>query len=76
MAITAKYVVDPLDAECAISDIQGIIRDRGMSTTDLAIELGWKRKQVEEFLFGVDIPSLEHFQEVAKALDYELDFQE
>lgn len=76
MAETAKYIVDPLDAEYAISDIQGILNNRGMSTTDLAVELGWKRKQVEEFLYGTDIPSLKQFEEVAKALDYELDFQE
>lgn len=76
MAETAKYIVDPLDAEYAISDIQGILNNRGMSTTDLAVELGWKRKQVEEFLYGTDVPSLKQFEEVAKALDYELDFQE
>ena len=76
MANTAKYIVDPLDAEYAISEIQGILKARGMSTTDLAVELGWKRKQVEEFLYGTDIPSLKQFEEVAKALDYELDFEE
>ena len=47
-----------------------------MSTTDLAVELGWKRKQVEEFLYGTNIPSLSQFEEVAKALDYELEFEE
>lgn len=67
-------IVDALDAEAAITDIQSILRNRGMSTTDLAVELGWKRKQVEDFLYGVDIPSLQHFNEVAKVLDYELDF--
>ena len=76
MAETAKYIVDPLNAECAISDIQGILNNRGMSTTDLAVEIGWKRKQVEEFLYGTGIPSLKQFEEVAKALDYELDFEE
>lgn len=76
MANTAKYIVDPLDAECAISDIQGILNHRGMSTTDLAVELGWKRKQVEDFLFGTDTPSLSDFTEVARILNYELDFQE
>ena len=67
-------IVDALDAEAAITDIQSILRNRGMSTTDLAVELGWKRKQVEDFLYGVDIPSLQHFNEVAKVLDYELEF--
>ena len=76
MAEIAKYIIDPLDAEYAISEIQSILTNRGMSPTDLAVELGWKRKQVEEFLYGVDTPSLKQFQEVAKALDYELDFQE
>lgn len=76
MAETAKYIVDPLDAECAISDIQGILNIRGMSTTDLAVELGWKRKHVEEFLYGTGTPPLDHFEAVAKALDYDLDFQE
>lgn len=76
MAETAKYIVDPLDAECAISDILWILNNRGMSTTDLAVEIGWKRKQVEEFLYGTDIPSLKQFEEVSKALDYELDFEE
>lgn len=76
MAETAKYIVDPLDAEYAISDIQGILNNRGMSTTDLAVDLGWKRKQVEEFLYGTDIPCIAQFEEVARVLDYELDFQE
>lgn len=76
MAENSVFIVDTLDAECAISDIQGILNNRGMSTTDLAVELGWKRKQVEEFLYGTDVPSLKQFEEVAKALDYELDFQE
>ena len=76
MAETAKYIVDPLDAECAISDIRWILNNRGMSTTDLAVEIGWKRKQVEDFLYGTDIPSLKQFEEVSKALDYELDFEE
>lgn len=76
MANTAKYIVDPLDAEYAISEIQGILKARDMSTTDLAVELGWKRKQVEEFLYGTNIPSLNQFEEVAKVLDYELDFEE
>ena len=67
-------IVDALDAEAAITDIQSILLNRGMSTTDLAVELGWKRKQVEEFLYGVDIPSLKQFNEVANILDYELDF--
>ena len=76
MANTAKYIVDPLFALCAISDIQWILNSRGMSTTDLAVEIGWERKQVEEFLYGTNIPSLNQFEEVAKALDYELDFEE
>lgn len=67
-------IVDALDAEAAITDIQSILLNRGMSTTDLAVELGWKRKQVEDFLYGVDIPSLKQFNEVANVLDYELDF--
>ena len=67
-------IVDALDAEAAITDIQSILRNRGMSTTDLAVELGWKRRQVEDFLYGVDIPSLQHFNEVAKVLDYVLEF--
>lgn len=74
MAKLATEIVDPLDAEYAISEIQGILKARGMSTTDLAVELGWKRKQVEEFLYGTDIPSLSDFKQVAHALQYELDF--
>lgn len=74
MAKLATEIVDPLDAEYAISEIQGILKARGMSTTDLAVELGWKRKQVEEFLYGTDIPSLSDFKQVAYALQYELDF--
>lgn len=66
--------VDPLDADAAISDIQGILRHNGMSTTDLAVELGWKRNKVEDFLFGVDIPSIKDFKEVARVLQYELEF--
>lgn len=76
MAENSVFIVDTLDAEYAISEIQSILTNRGMSPTDLAVELGWRRKQVEEFLFGVDTPSLKQFEEVAKALDYELDFQE
>lgn len=74
MAKLATEIVDPLDAEYAISEIQGILKARGMSTTDLAVELGWKRKQVEEFLYGTDIPFLSDFKQVAHALQYELDF--
>ena len=69
-------IVSPLDAEAAISDIISILRNRGMSTTDLAVELGWKRNQVDEFLYGVDVPSKSEFEEVAKILDYTLDFEE
>ena len=74
MAKLATEIVDPLDAEYAISEIQGILKARGMSTTDLAVELGWKRKQVEQFLYGTDIPTLSEFKSVAHALQYELDF--
>lgn len=76
MANNASEIVDPLDAAFAISEIQGIIVNRGMSTTDLAIELGWKRQQVEEFLYGVDIPPLSTFKAVAKVLDYQLEIEE
>lgn len=76
MADNSVFIVDALAAFCAISDIQGILNNRGMSTTDLAVEIGWNRKQVEEFLYGTGIPSLKQFEEVAKALDYELDFEE
>lgn len=76
MANNASEIVDPLDAAFAISEIQGIIVNRGMSTTDLAVELGWKRQQVEEFLYGVDTPSLSAFKAVAKVLDYQLDIEE
>ena len=69
-------IVSPLDAEAAISDIISILRNRGMSTTDLAVELGWKRNKVDEFLYGVDVPSKSEFEEVAKILDYTLDFEE
>ena len=69
-------LVDPLDAEAAISDFISILRNRGMSTTDLAVELGWKRNKVDEFLYGVDVPSKSEFEEVAKMLDYTLDFEE
>ena len=73
MAYDANQIVDPLEAACAISEIQGILRNRGMSTTDLAVELGWKRKHVEQVLYGVDTPSLADFQKIAKVLDFELD---
>ena len=69
-------IVSPLDAEAAISDIISILRNRGMSTTDLAVELGWKRNQVDEFLYGVDTPLKSEFEAVASVLDYELDFEE
>ena len=69
-------IVSPLDAEAFISDFISILRNRGMSTTDLAVELGWKRNQVDEFLYGVDVPSKSEFEEVAKTLDYTLDFEE
>ena len=69
-------IVSPLDAEAFISDFISILRNRGMSTTDLAVELGWKRNKVDEFLYGVDVPSKSEFEEVAKTLDYTLDFEE
>lgn len=77
MANTKKQphvVVDELDAEAAISDIQGLLRHRGMSTTDLAVELGWSRIKVEEFLYGVDVPSKSDFDQVSKVLNYTLEF--
>lgn len=67
-------LIDPLDADAAISDIQSILRHKGMSTYDLAVELGWSRAKVEEFLHGVDIPNRVEFEEVARVLDYELEF--
>ena len=69
-------IVSALDAEAFISDFISILRNRGMSTTDLAVELGWKRNKVDEFLYGVDVPSKSEFEEVAKTLDYTLDFEE
>lgn len=69
-------IVSHLDAEAFISDFISILRNRGMSTTDLAVELGWKRNKVDEFLYGVDVPSKSEFEEVAKTLDYTLDFEE
>ena len=71
-----REIVSPLDAEAAISDILNIIRNRGMSTTDLAVELGWKRNKVDEFLYGVDVPKKSEFEAVAKVLEYELEFEE
>ena len=69
-------IVSALDAEAAISDIISILRNRGMSTTDLGIELGWKRNKVDEFLYGVDTPLKSEFEAVAKVLDYTLEFEE
>lgn len=69
-------IVSALDAEAAISDIISILRNRGMSTTDLAVELGWKRNKVDEFLYGVDTPLKSEFEAVAKVLDYTLEFEE
>lgn len=69
-------LVSPLDAEAFISDFISILRNRGMSTTDLAVELGWKRNQVDEFLYGVDTPLKSEFEAVAKVLDYTLEFEE
>ena len=75
MAYNANQIVDPLEAACAISEIQGMLNCRGMSTTDLAVELGWKRNKVEQVLYGVDIPILSDLQKIAKVLDFELDIQ-
>ena len=69
-------IVSPLDAEAFISDFISILRNRGMSTTDLAVELGWKRNQVDEFLYGVDTPLKSEFEAAAKVLDYTLEFEE
>lgn len=69
-------IVSPLDAEAFISDFISILRNRGMSTTDLAVELGWKRNKVDEFLYGVDTPLKSEFEAVAKVLDYILEFEE
>lgn len=69
-------IVSPLDAEAFISDFISILRNRGMSTTDLAVELGWKRNKVDEFLYGVDTPLKSEFEAVAKVLDYTLEFEE
>lgn len=69
-------IVSALDAEAFISDFISILRNRGMSTTDLAVELGWKRNKVDEFLYGVDVPKKSEFEAVAKVLEYELEFEE
>lgn len=69
-------IVSELDAEAFISDFISILRNRGMSTTDLAVELGWKRNKVDEFLYGVDTPLKSEFEAVAKVLDYTLEFEE
>ena len=69
-------IVSPLDAEAFISDFISILRNRGMSTTDLAVELGWKRNKVDEFLYGVDTPLKSEFEAVAKVLDYTLEFED
>ena len=69
-------ILSPLDAEAFISDFISILRNRGMSTTDLAVELGWKRNKVDEFLYGVDVPLKSEFEAVAKVLDYTLEFEE
>ena len=69
-------IVSALDAEAFISDFISILRNRGMSTTDLAVELGWKRNKVDEFLYGVDTPLKSEFEAVAKVLDYTLEFEE
>ena len=71
-----REIVSPLDAEAFISDFISILRNRGMSTTDLAVELGWKRNKVDEFLYGVDTPLKSEFEAVAKVLDYTLEFEE
>lgn len=75
--MTRKEIpVDPLDASAALSDIQGKMRQMEMSVYDLALELGWEKNKVEEFLYGTDIPKRSTFEEVASVLDYELDFEE
>ena len=71
-----EQIVSPLDAEAFISDFISILRNRGMSTTDLAVELGWKRNKVDEFLYGVDTSLKSEFEAVAKVLDYTLEFEE
>ena len=40
MANTAKYIVDPLAAEYATSQIQGNLTARRMCTTAMLVELG------------------------------------
>ena len=69
-------IVSELDAVAFISDFKNILRNRGMSTTDLALELGWKRNKVDEFLYGVDTPLKSEFEAIAAVLDYTLDFEE
>lgn len=76
MANHAHNIVSPLDAEYAVSIIQESINARGMSTTDLAVELGWKRKQVEEVLYGTDSPTRSSLEAIASVLDIELDWEE
>ena len=73
----ASNIVDPLDAEYAISEILGALSARGMSTTDLAVELGWKRKNVEDVLYSPSsLPKRSDLVAMAKVLDIELDLEE
>lgn len=69
-------LVDPLDAEAAISDFISVLRNRGMSTSDLALELGWSRNKVDKFFYGVDTPKKSEFVQVAEVLEVTLDFSE
>lgn len=73
----ASNIVDPLDAEYAISEILGALSARGMSTTDLAVEIGWKRKNVEDVLYSPSsLPKRSDLDAMAKALDIELEWEE
>lgn len=78
MANTAQqFIVDPLDAEFALSELQGIMQARGMSTTDLAVELGWRRRKVEEVLYSPSsVPLRSDLEAMAKVLDIDLDLEE
>lgn len=69
-------LVDPLDAEAAISDFISVLCNRGMSTSDLALELGWSRNKVDKFFYGVDTPKKSEFVQVAEVLEVTLDFSE
>lgn len=69
-----KEAVHPMDSEAAISDILEIMKENGITENDFISELGWSKKKVYDFLYGVKDVYKSDLDVIAKYLAYTVDY--